>query len=71
MQRLNTAMDAETFAAAAAAQRPLIETAETAKAGLGVMTEARWSTLASQLADLGVVAKALPASEYFTVVVAP
>jgi NitT/TauT family transport system substrate-binding protein len=71
MQRLNTAMDAETFAAAAAAQRPLIETAETAKAGLGVMTEARWTTLASQLADLGVVAKALPASEYFTVVAAP
>ncbi len=71
MARLNTAMDAETFAAAAAAQRPLIETAETAKAGLGVMTEARWTTLASQLADLGVVPKALPANEYFTVVSPP
>jgi len=58
-------MDAETFAAAAAAQKPLIETEETAKSGLGTMSEARWSTLGAQLADLGVVPKAPPASECF------
>jgi NitT/TauT family transport system substrate-binding protein len=65
MQKLNTAMDAETFAAAAEAQKPLIETAETAKRGLGVMTEPRWTTLATQLTELGVVPKAPPANECF------
>ncbi len=69
MQRLNTAMDAETFRAAAEAQRPLIENDETAKSGLGVMTEARWSTLATQLTELGVVPKAPPASECFARVI--
>jgi len=65
MQKLNTAMDAETFAGAAAAQKALIETSETAKTGLGVMTEARWTTLATQLTELGVVPKAPPANECF------
>ena len=71
MQKLNTAMDAETFAAAAEAQKPLIETAETAKSGLGVMTEPRWTTLATQLTDLGVVSKAPTASECFVNVARP
>ena len=71
MQKLNTAMDAETFAAAAEAQKPLIETAETAKSGLGVMTEPRWTTLATQLTELGVVPKAPTASECFVNVARP
>ncbi len=71
MQKLNTAMDAETFAAAAEAQKPLIETAETAKSGLGVMTEPRWTTLATQLTELGVVPKAPAASECFVNVARP
>ena len=69
MGRLNTAMDAETFASAAEAQRPLVETDETKKGGLGVMTEARWATLGTQLAELGVVPKAPPAAECFKLVV--
>ncbi len=71
MQKLNTAMDAETFAAAAEAQKPLIENEETAKSGIGVMTEARWSTLGAQLAELGVVPKAPPANECFLSLASP
>ncbi len=66
MAKLNTAMDAETFAAAAAAQKPLIETDETKKSGLGVMTDARWSKLAADLVELGVITKAPPPTECFT-----
>ncbi|WP_437574099.1 ABC transporter substrate-binding protein [Sorangium sp. So ce887] len=60
MAPLNTAMDAETFVAAAEAQRPLIETPETREKGLGVMTRERWETLAKQLVDLGVLEKVPP-----------
>jgi NitT/TauT family transport system substrate-binding protein len=62
MGKLNADMDAETFAAAAAAQKPLIETAETRANGLGTMTLERWETLALQLKDLGVITAAEPAS---------
>src|SRR5262249_28699069 len=41
MGKLNSAMDAETFAAAAAAQRVLIEDPGTKKGGLGMMTRER------------------------------
>jgi NitT/TauT family transport system substrate-binding protein len=58
-------MDAETFTAAAEAQKPLIETDETKKSGLGVMTLERWETLCKQLVELKVVEKAPPASECF------
>lgn len=63
MAKLNTSMDAETFVAAAEAQRPLIETPETKEKGLGVMTSERWETLAKQLVDLGVLQKAPPIDE--------
>ena len=66
MAKLNTAMDAETFAAAAAAQKPLIETDETKTSGLGVMTEARWAKLGADLVELGIVKKAPPPAECFT-----
>jgi NitT/TauT family transport system substrate-binding protein len=68
MGKLNTSMSAETFAAAAAAQRPLIETEETKKRGLGTMTRARWDTLAKQLVELGILAKAPSAEEYLMAV---
>ncbi|WP_434041836.1 MULTISPECIES: ABC transporter substrate-binding protein [Sorangium] len=60
MAKLNTSMDAETFVAAAEAQRPLIETPEVKEKGLGVMTRERWETLAKQLVDLGVLEKVPP-----------
>lgn len=66
MAKLNTAMDADTFAAAAAAQKPLIETDETKAAGLGTMTDARWAKLAADLVDLGLVTRAPPTSECFS-----
>jgi NitT/TauT family transport system substrate-binding protein len=68
MGKLNTSMSAETFAAAAAAQRPLIETDETKKRGLGTMTRARWDTLAKQLVELGILAKAPAAEDYLMAV---
>ena len=52
---LNHSMDAPTLAAAAQAQAPLIETAETKKLGLGVMTRARWQTLVDQLVSLKLI----------------
>ncbi|APR86618.1 Hydroxymethylpyrimidine ABC transporter, substrate-binding component [Minicystis rosea] len=54
MGKLNHAMSQETFAAAAAKQKPLIE--EGGK--LGAMTRERWEILGKQLVDLGVIDKA-------------
>jgi NitT/TauT family transport system substrate-binding protein len=65
MQQLNPNMDADTFAAGAEAQRPLIETDEAKKSGLGVMTLERWETLCKQLVELKVVEKAPPAAACF------
>jgi NitT/TauT family transport system substrate-binding protein len=65
MQSLNKTMDARTFAESAAAQKPLIETDESKRLGLGAMTRERWQTLAQQLADLKVIDKAPPAEECF------
>jgi NitT/TauT family transport system substrate-binding protein len=58
-------MDAETFAAAAEAQKPLIEDDATKKDGLGTMSIDRWETLAKQLVDLKVIEKAPPAQQCF------
>lgn len=57
MHKLNPAMDDETFAASAAAQKPLIETDETKRNGLGSMTAERWQTLIDQLAGLKLIDK--------------
>jgi NitT/TauT family transport system substrate-binding protein len=54
MGRLNPTMDAQTFAESAGAQAPLIDTEDTRTIGRGGMTEVRWRTLASQLAELKV-----------------
>ena len=52
---LNHAMDASTLEASAKAQMPLVETAETKRLGLGVMTRARWQTLVEQLVSLKLI----------------
>jgi NitT/TauT family transport system substrate-binding protein len=60
MGKVNTTMDAETFAAAAKAQQPLIETADTRARGLGTMSRERWEQLGQQLTELGIIDKAPP-----------
>ena len=52
---LNGAMDAATLTAAAEAQAPLIETADTRKLGLGTMLRSRWQTLVDQLVKLKII----------------
>jgi NitT/TauT family transport system substrate-binding protein len=64
MGKLNTSMDAETFAEAARAQQPLIENEQTRAKGLGTMSRERWNTLAQQLVDLGLIDK-MPALDDF------
>lgn len=62
MQKLNTEMDPQTFQEAAAAQKPLIQTAQTESNSLGMMQAERWSELSRQLVDLKVIDSA-PATE--------
>jgi NitT/TauT family transport system substrate-binding protein len=62
MNQLNSSMSLAGFAETAAAQKPLIETDETRKNGLGSMTRERWLALISQLEGLGDLPKA-PAPE--------
>ncbi|OJT24581.1 ABC transporter substrate-binding protein [Archangium sp. Cb G35] len=64
MAKLNTTLDAETFAAAAQAQKPLIETEETRTRGLGSMSRERWETLGRQLVELGLIEKAPAVDEF-------
>ena len=68
MGRLNTEMDAQTFAAAAQAQKPLIETDETRKLGLGSMSLQRWETLGQQLLQLKVIESAPPPDQCFVMI---
>jgi NitT/TauT family transport system substrate-binding protein len=65
MGKLNTEMDAQTFKDAAVAQKPLIETEDTKKEGLGVMFADRWKQLANELVDLKVIDTAPPAEQCF------
>ena len=65
MQTLNPGMDAATFEASAAAQKPLIETDATKESGIGSMTNQRWEELAQQLLDLGVIDKKPDVSKLF------
>lgn len=56
MRELNPTMDEATFAAAAEAQKPLIETSVTREQKkIGWMTTERWETLAKQLLDMGAI----------------
>ena len=65
MGKLNTTMDAQTFKASAEAQKTLVETEETKKAGIGSMTKERWQTLVQQLVELKVVDKSTDAQDVF------
>jgi NitT/TauT family transport system substrate-binding protein len=64
MQKLNPSMDAETFAAAAEAEKSLVESDDTKSHGIGSMTRARWETLGKQLTDLRIVEHEPPPDEY-------
>ena len=65
MGKLNPTMDAETFKDSAAAQKPLIETAETKTLGVGAMTVERWQALVQQLSELKVIVKSVDAQASF------
>lgn len=65
MHTLNPSMDAATFTEVAEAQKPYIETADTAKIGIGTMTAERWETLIAQLKDLGDISQAVRPGECF------
>ena len=65
MQQLNPTMPLDLFTETSEVQKPLIETEETRRDGLGVMTKERWETLIKQLKDLGDVEKAPAAEECF------
>lgn len=64
MAKLNTTLDAETWASVATAQKPLVETDETRKGKLGMMTRERWEALGKQLVDIGAIPTAPPVSDY-------
>ncbi len=65
MGRLNPTMDAQTFKDSAAAQKPLIESADTKRSDLGAMTLDRWQTLVQQLVELKVIDKPVDAQTCF------
>jgi NitT/TauT family transport system substrate-binding protein len=66
MAGLNPTMDGQTFKDSAAAQKPLIESADTKRAGLGIMTLDRWQTLVQQLVELRIIDKPVDAQACFT-----
>jgi NitT/TauT family transport system substrate-binding protein len=68
MAKLNPAIDAETWAASAEAQKALVETAETGKDKLGKMTRERWETLGQQLVEIGVISAAPKVEEYLVAI---
>lgn len=55
MNQLNPSMDIATMKDSATSQRILIQNSDTGSKGVGKMTEARWSELARQLKELGVI----------------
>jgi NitT/TauT family transport system substrate-binding protein len=65
MNQLNPSMSPDVFAEVAEAQKPLIETEETRRSGLGSMSKQRWETLIAQLSDLGDIRKPLDAGECY------
>jgi len=65
LAKLNSALDVPTLGAAAEAQKPLIETAESKQHGLGSMQLGRWQTLADQLLDLKFLEKPVAVADSF------
>jgi len=66
MGSLNPEMDAETFRLGAEAQKALIEDAFAKQHGIGAMSLERWTTLATQLRELGLVDQDPKPAECFT-----
>ncbi len=65
MNQLNPTMDPQTFAEVAEVQKPLIETDETRRNGLGTMSRERWETLIAQFKELGDIPQTIPTEECF------
>jgi NitT/TauT family transport system substrate-binding protein len=65
MQKLNPTMDSATFAASADAQKPLILAEDPSGTDVGSMSLDRWKTLTSQLLELKVITKPVPAESCF------
>lgn len=65
MGKLNPTMDAQTFKESAEAQKPLIQSPDTEKLGLGAMTLARWHELVQQLVELKVIDRPVAAESCF------
>lgn len=65
MQKLNPSMDLATFNLISNVQIPFVKTPETDQKGLGVMNEARWTTLSADLLKLKLIKKKKAAKEYF------
>ncbi|MEP7051875.1 MAG: ABC transporter substrate-binding protein [Pseudomonadota bacterium] len=65
LNKLNSALDGATLSAAAAAQKSLIETADTARDGLGSMQRVRWQELANQLLELKILDKPAAVDDLF------
>ena len=63
--KLNSSLDAATLSAASDAQKPLIETDDSKRDGLGTMQRERWQALADQLLDLKIVDKAPVVDDLF------
>jgi NitT/TauT family transport system substrate-binding protein len=68
MGKINKAMDAQTFADAAEAQKPLIDPSEgrTKPPIIGTMILPRWQELVQQLVELKVIEKPIQAEQCFT-----
>jgi len=65
LAKLNPALDVATLGAAAEAQKPLIENADSKQFGLGSMQQSRWQTLADQLLDLKFLDKPVSVADSF------
>ena len=65
LARLNSALDSATLSAAAEAQKPLIENADSKQHGLGSMQRVRWQALADQLLDLKFLDKPASVADSF------
>lgn len=65
MNQLNPTMPVEVFGEVAEAQKPLIETDESRRNGIGTMTQERWRSLIAELLELGDIRSAPMAADCF------
>lgn len=65
MQKLNPSLDLATFNEVSNLQKHFIENEDTAKKGLGIMTQARWQALYDQLIQLKLVKPGMLVSQFF------